>query len=405
MPDVEQIRVILPRQKIVKINVLPVGGVLVPLDVARLSLPNVFLDVNTFPGIRLKPKTITSDYTLLATDSEILVNAALNDVTISLHPAIATGQIYRIKRIDDPLSSLTQVRINADGTDTIDGDSSVPLESQYVTCTLVDSAVGFWDKGIFLSGSLPSNIAILDQNNVFTALNTFTGLRVATKTVISSDMFDALDFEILADCSVNDTEITYTLPPATGSGQIFRLKKIDDTDHVVTMQANGTDTIDGSMSVNLVDQWAEVEVLDASTGYWDNTRPLSDGGGGSADFGINGRVRDLDPIKGFAFDVFDGVDWIEQVRWTEPASGPSPISTVTIWYRPDILSLADLQAWPTVGNLAESRMDCLYNASSNVSDSYSSYVLRAGAAGADPGEVAPDDYDGGTNDVHWEQKA
>jgi hypothetical protein len=147
-------------------------------------------------------------------------------------------------------------------------------------------------------------------------------------------------------------------------------------------------------------------LIDAAPGYWDNTgSDASGGGGGGADFGINGRVVDLNPIKGFAFEVFDGTDWIEQTRYTEPSSSPPPTTDVSDYYKPGITDLAGLKAFPTVGNLTDSRMTCLYGAGSNVSDSYAVYLLRTGAAdGGDPGQVAPDDYDAGTNNVHWEQK-
>lgn len=371
-------------------------------DIARLSFPNVFTDVNTFTGLRIGTRLVIADYTLTHLDYEILVDATDGDVVLSLPAALATGQFYRIKRIDN--NSSNNVTIQPDGSDLIDGDPSLILTSQYQVTTLVDAANGFWDKGLFIPPTiLPEDLALLNSANVFSQLNTFTGIRVATKTVSADYLLTTLDFELLVDASGGP--ITVSLPPATGSGQVFRVKKIDDSDEIVTIAADGTDEIDGSISVNFPSQWADAELIDAAPGYWDNTGTSSGGGGGgSADFGVNGRVRDLSPVKGFAFDVFDGTDWIEQIRYVEPTPGPSVTSPVQYHWQPAIVDLTTLKAFITVGNDLGSRLDCIYSAGSDLSGSLAVYMLETGAAdGGDSGQVAPDDYDSGTNDVHWRQ--
>lgn len=77
------------------------------------------------------------------------------------------------------------------------------------------------------------------------------------------------DLEILVDASADN--VTISLPPAIGEGQSIRVKKIDSTDNIVTVQADGTDLIDDSTSVALTDQWSDCELIDAASGYWDNT--------------------------------------------------------------------------------------------------------------------------------------
>ena len=249
---------------------------------------------------------------------------------------------------------------------------------------------------------LPTDLARLSVQNVFTDVNTFTGVRLSTKTVTADYPVTVEDFEILVDATAGP--VTISLPQASGTGQIFRFKKIDSTDNIVTIAALTPDLIDGSISVNFATQYADAELVDAAAGYWDNTGTGAGGGGGSADFGANGRVRDLSPIRGFAFDVFDGASWIEQIRYTEPSTGPAPVTRVSYWYNPDIIDLATLKAFPTVANMLDSRLDALYNASSNISGQLAVYLLKTGAAaGGDAGQVAPDDYDASTNNVHWLQ--
>ncbi len=95
-----------------------------------------------------------------------------------------------------------------------------------------------------------------------------SGLRVASQVV-------SVDYDLLAtDCVVlvnaSNAPVTISLPQSLGNGQIYRVKKIDDTDNVVTVEALDPDVIDDSSSVALVDQFAGVTVIDAAPNFWDN---------------------------------------------------------------------------------------------------------------------------------------
>ena len=93
------------------------------------------------------------------------------------------------------------------------------------------------------------------------------GLGGAYVAVGSDFSYTTSYFGYLVDASAG--EITGSLPPATGSGQIYRTKKLDSTSNVVTIAANGSDLIDDSISINLVDQWSDCVLSDAASGYWD----------------------------------------------------------------------------------------------------------------------------------------
>jgi hypothetical protein len=74
-------------------------------------------------------------------------------------------------------------------------------------------------------------------------------------------------------------------------------------------------------------------------------------------------------------------------------------SQVAWWYRPEINTNAALAAWPTAGDAINSRIEVIYNTGLR------EYMLESSAADpADPGHVAPNDYDAITNNVHWERK-
>jgi len=79
--------------------------------------------------------TKTGAYTLAATDSSVLVNAAGGAITITL-PAVASmeiGAIFQIKKID---SSNNVVTIDANASETVDGELTVDLKKQYENVTL-----------------------------------------------------------------------------------------------------------------------------------------------------------------------------------------------------------------------------------------------------------------------------
>jgi hypothetical protein len=61
------------------------------------------------------------------------------------------------------------------------------------------------------------------------------------------------------------TAMTVNLPAATGSGRILTIKNINTG--VVTLNANGSDTIDG-VSSKTINQWVSLTLLDANTGVW-----------------------------------------------------------------------------------------------------------------------------------------
>jgi hypothetical protein len=399
MSDIVAIVVENPEQPI-KAVLLPYppggGGGPLPDNIAYVDFPNVFTRENTIVGLRIGKRTVTSDFALGATDYEVVADASSGQITGALPDALGTGQIFRVKKKD---SSPNVVIVAAQSGDLIDGDDQVILSNQFDGVTLIDAALGQWDNATRVSPFLlPPNIALRNAPNIFLDLNTFTGIRLASRTVTEDFVFGPLDFEVLVDATAGS--VTGSLPTSTGNGQYYRAKKIDSTSNIVTIAADGGDLIDGSISLNFADQWADCTLLDAAIGYWDNTgSDASGGGGGGVDFGINGRVVDLNPIKGFAFEVFDGAVWVEQVRYTEPSSGPAPVAEVSFFYRPEIHDTTAVAAWPTVGVLVDSRLDARFTGKGLVS-----FILETGAAdGGDDGQVAPDDYDAGTNDKHWTQ--
>ena len=79
--------------------------------------------------------TKTTDYTATVNDDVILCDASSGAMTITLFSAVGgEGQQLTIKKID---SSSNNVAIDADGTETIDGELTVCIETQYDSLTLI----------------------------------------------------------------------------------------------------------------------------------------------------------------------------------------------------------------------------------------------------------------------------
>ena len=97
--------------------------------------------------------------------------------------------------------------------------------------------------------------SLLDVNGSF-------ALPITTKT--ADYTADATDYTILADATSNT--VTITLPTAVGiTGRIYNIKCIDAT-YTVTVDANGTETIDGELTQILV-VWDNMKIQSTGTGW------------------------------------------------------------------------------------------------------------------------------------------
>jgi hypothetical protein len=235
----------------------------VPDDIAFtaiLAKPNVFSDVNRFPGLRVGRKTVSSNYSITPLDYEILVNAVAGPITITQLPASGLGQINRVKKIDPSDNAVTIV---AQTGDFINDSTSTLLDIPQQGVTFIDAAVNYWD-----SNTLPPNVAYVDADNVFTGLNEFNGIKFTPKFITANYFVQPGDFGLLVDTTSGPVELF--LPPSIGEGQLYHIKKVSSDSNIATITADGADLIDGSVSVNLIVQYADCLLYDESAGSWGN---------------------------------------------------------------------------------------------------------------------------------------
>jgi hypothetical protein len=126
-----------------------------------------------------------------------------------------------------------------------------------------------------------------------------TQLNVPPKTitppaynVVSSDQGSQLN------CNATSGNITVNLPPLANTplGYTIFIKKTDSSGNAVVVDGSGSETIDGSTTISITDQWAGIAIQRAQTGWIsivsavasqsgppnNNSQP-----GGSFDIGIN----------------------------------------------------------------------------------------------------------------------
>ena len=85
---------------------------------------------------------VNEDYQLNRRDSVILVNASAAAIDITLPPAESVaGRFFDIKKID---SSTNAVTIEPDGSETIDGASSLATSVQHESFTIFSDGVEWW---------------------------------------------------------------------------------------------------------------------------------------------------------------------------------------------------------------------------------------------------------------------
>jgi hypothetical protein len=247
------------------VPVVPFGGGDTS-DLARLSLPNVFQRETTFSGIRVGDIIpISADYTVLPTDAVVLADCSGGDLTITLQAATGNGQSIRIRKTDH---SDNAVLIQPVLGDFIDTYTSISLDDFRRGILINDTLPHFWDM------TLSPFIVYSDAKNVFTDVTTLAGLRLGPPKLITSDYnVQVIDFEILVDTSVHGVDINLFLPPSDGNGQFLHIKKIDTAPHMVNLNAQDGENIEGAAILGLSERGDDCLMIAGLTGYWDTIGP------------------------------------------------------------------------------------------------------------------------------------
>lgn len=106
------------------------------------AVPNIVRSTGVYPTGAGPVTSVTTTYTILASDETILADASGGAFTVTLPTAVGiTGKRYSIKKTD---SSTNAVTVDGDGAETIDGDANFELALQDEVIGLVSDGTEWW---------------------------------------------------------------------------------------------------------------------------------------------------------------------------------------------------------------------------------------------------------------------
>ena len=114
------------------------------------------------------------------------------------------------------------------------------------------------------SGGAGATIAKVDYigQGTFTGLNTTSTLAHKVKTITNADTPYTAAAETVILCDASSGVITVDLPASTGvTDRTHHIKKIDSSANAITIDANGTETIDGTLTKTLAAQYDNIQVI------------------------------------------------------------------------------------------------------------------------------------------------
>ncbi len=85
------------------------------------------------------------------------------------------------------------------------------------------------------------------------------GLAPVQTVTASSVTLNGEDHIVICDCTSN--AITVNLPAASTSGRIYSIKKIDASGNAVTVDGNGSETIDGATTATISSQYDDIRIV------------------------------------------------------------------------------------------------------------------------------------------------
>lgn len=221
--------------------------------------------------------------------------------TVDAHDASAISNVpagnlaaTTVQAALDELQTDVDTRATTTALDTHKADTTNPHS---VTAAQVGNTTAQWNasqlQGRTLASTAPStgNAVVWDGSQWApgTAASSST-LSIATKT--ASYTLTTSDGIVLGDASAG--AITFTLPAASGNaGLRYKIIKSDSSANAITIDANGTELINGVATQTLNNQYSAVEIVCDGAGWYEATRRAVDikNAQGSGTFSASGTAQ------------------------------------------------------------------------------------------------------------------
>lgn len=234
----------------------------------------------------LKASTISGVTTLTATsNTSQYADATGGAFAVTLPAASSTDKVFMIKKIDSSGNAVTVTRA---GSDTIEGATTVALSAQYSWIIVQSDGTSAWkvigrtvpSSGIAPSsdtyilyptsdsGNLPNSRLLTPGKNIFFTdggAGSILTEEVGPVTAISSNTTVTATSNTVYICDASGGNITFTLPAASNSNKLFRVKKVDSSTNTVIITRAGSDTIDGATTYTLTVQYQAADVVAGTT--------------------------------------------------------------------------------------------------------------------------------------------
>ena len=227
--------------------------------------------------------TKSAAYTV--TDAEnktlFLCDATSAAFTLTLLAAATAGDGFEIavKKTD---SSANAITIDGDGSEEIDGATTLELAAQYDVVVIRSDGSGWSVVAKTITATAAAN------------LGQTTLTKTAAYTVTTSD------FGALVDCDATSAAFTVTLPTASSAGDGFEItvKKTDSSENAITVDGDGSETIDGATTISIATQYQSAVLRSDGSNWHVHAEKSGGGGGGAWEILESGSVTDTAPGSG-----------------------------------------------------------------------------------------------------------
>lgn len=129
-------------------------------------------------------------------------------------------------------------------------------DTSQVILMIYDATLEYW-----LASVSPSNVAMLNAINSFTAMNSFTkAVNFSYTSVSANTTLDTTHHVVSVDASGGAR--TITLPTAVGiNGREYTIRKLDSSGNAVTIDGDGAETINGAATKVLAAQYDVATIM------------------------------------------------------------------------------------------------------------------------------------------------
>lgn len=213
--------------------------------------------------IRLVTAAGTTALSIL--DRQVLVDATLGNITLTLPSAVASfpGMDFEFIRIDGTANTVTIQ--SAVGGQTINGSPTYTLGSQYQSVTITSFGTNFYTFTSLTSLDQAAQVGRVLARNINWPLRTVTA---AGTTALS-----ILDRQVVVDATLGNITLTLPSSVSSGAGMDFEIVRKDASANTVTIQpATGGQLINGAASYSLVVRYQPVKITTDGANFFTFSR-------------------------------------------------------------------------------------------------------------------------------------